>query len=172
MTTFPDVLCELIGGAERYDQGDGFDVEIIKIKNKDHNNSLEKPLNRLTLANLCKQSGRESINNVSATPPFNLLAPLVGLLGTTCPRGEVAISFCLTRHQRRCGGEIARPRSFADSACRCVEAHLACPLPFTPGSVARARADVLTGGVPLEVYAFSNGDVVRPLVPKLCARSC
>ena len=42
---------------------------------------------------------------------------------------------------------------------------------FTPGSVARARADVLTGGVPLEVYAFSNGDVVRPLVPKLCARS-
>ena len=29
---------------------------------------------------------------------------------------------------------------------------------FTPGSVARARADVLTRGVPLEVYAFSNGD--------------
>ena len=40
---------------------------------------------------------------------------------------------------------------------------------FKPGSVARARADVLTRGVPLEVYAFSNGYVVRPLVPKLCA---
>ena len=34
---------------------------------------------------------------------------------------------------------------------------------FTPGSVARARADVLTRGVPLEVYAFSNGN--------LCGRS-
>ena len=30
---------------------------------------------------------------------------------------------------------------------------------FTPGSVARARADVLTRGVPLEVYALSNGDL-------------
>ena len=34
MTTFPDVLCELIGGAERYDQGAAFVVEIIKIKIK------------------------------------------------------------------------------------------------------------------------------------------
>ena len=61
------------------------------------------------------------------------------------------------------------PRSFANSACRSSKRTLLALYLFKPGSVARARADVLTRGVPLEVYAFSNGYVVRPLVPKLCA---
>ena len=30
---------------------------------------------------------------------------------------------------------------------------------YTPGSIAPVRADVLTGGVPLRLNAFSNGDL-------------
>ena len=95
MTTFPYFLCELIGGAERYDQGDGFDVEIIKIKNNDHNSSLEKPLNRLTLANLCHNKRASHSKNVSATPPFNLVSALVGLLGA-----RAHLQDCLHRNRR------------------------------------------------------------------------
>ena len=56
------------------------------VKRSDHNSSHEKPLNRLTLANLCKHERArkgESITNVSAQPPPYLRAALVGLLWRT-----------------------------------------------------------------------------------------
>ena len=81
MTTFPDVLCELMGGAERYDQGAAFVVEIINIKNKDHNSSLEKPLNRLTLANLTRTARARSLVTTSFSTTLNLVLGLFGLLG-------------------------------------------------------------------------------------------
>ena len=56
-------------------------VEIIKIIKKDHNSSLKKPLNRLTLANPSNAARARSLNELSATTPFNLVLGLVGLLG-------------------------------------------------------------------------------------------